>query len=726
MDNQPNSTLWELGSDLPVLDPADDSYGYAPFAKQIASAIVSNKSPQGLVLAVHGKWGSGKSSLLNFIKHNLQQLPDQRRPILVDFNPWWFEGREQIASQLLEQFSSQLPDRLKQVRTLAKEIGRYSEQIADVAAGVSGYSLIKKPLAAVLGWIPGIRSWAEKTGIPSVKKSVASALAKSGKRFIFFVDDIDRLTPDEARDFFRAIKALGDFPEVIYVLFFDRDEVVKSLTTSLGMDGESYLEKIIQAPFHLPAVDKNLLYDKLFRGLDSIIDSEKSPFPFDQGRWSEIFSDGLDGCIQKPRDVVRILNAISVTYPPLAGEVNVVDLIALEFLRVFEPSTYESIREAKEYFAGDLGQKRFDTSREVAYIEKWRDGLPELSRERLSSLVGRIFPKILEALSRSHIAHEDYVSWRRELRVCSPECFDIYFQFGVPLKHVSRAELEGLIAQKTPEGIAEILMLAKDIIFSDGHSKARDLLERLRDFDNLDPDQASNLIEALVANAHLLLQKNDERGGFFSIPNRWRVSGLITKLLERLTPQERKTLLIRLANESPGIWSLVDLTDHALQALLVPSKAPKAMLDLDANFSAELESILAIRLDQAKLDDLLAMPELDFIVSRWSKWGDASCIRKVFEPMVIDDNKLLDLLDRFVRTGLRQSGREATETYRLSIKPLDFVMDLKDVEPRIRLIQSRSTLTARQRASTKQFILGLERMSEGKDPDEFYFNDSDE
>ena len=44
-----------------------------------------------VVIAVHGKWGSGKSSLLNFIKHDLKKLPDARRPVMVDFNPWWFD-----------------------------------------------------------------------------------------------------------------------------------------------------------------------------------------------------------------------------------------------------------------------------------------------------------------------------------------------------------------------------------------------------------------------------------------------------------------------------------------------------------------------------------------------------------------------------------------------------------------------------------------------------------
>lgn len=725
MNHDSKKYCWEVGSDLPLVDPAEDAFGYAPFASQLADAIVGNKSPQGLVLAVHGKWGSGKSSLLNFIKHDLKKLPTGRRPVIVDFNPWWFEGREQIASQLLQQFSAQLPDRLKHFRALTKLVGKYSKQIADTAADVSGYSWLKKPLAWLLGWIPGLKFLTEKTGIPSIKKKVAAALKSSGKRFVFFVDDIDRLTPDEARDFFRAIKALADFPEVVYVLFFDREEVGRALTASLRMDGEAYLEKIVQAPFHLPAVDKDQLQQQLFKGLDSIIESKPTPFPFDQNRWAEVFSDGLDRYIKKPRDIVRILNAISVTYPPLAGEVNPVDFITLEFLRVFEPAVYGSIRDAKDFFCGAPTQLDYKQAKEKAYFGKWQDSLPEVSRDYVAELVGRLFPKVALVLGSDALSCGDDGDWRRELRPCSPDCFGVYFQFGVPPGHVSRAELDRIVGEQTPEGMASLLLEAKGVLFPDGHSKARDLIERLRDFDELPKAQTSKLVEALVANAHLLLRKEDERGGYFSMPNRWRISGLISRQLERLTAPERQALLSRLAETSPGLWSLVDLADDALQAKRDPSKSPKAFLNLEDGFPDALAKSVGQRLKRASLEDFMAMPDLDFVVHRWEQWGESARIREVFKPMVDDDDGLIVLLDKFVRTGLRHSGRETTETYKLSMKPLAAVMDVEVMEPRIRALQSRADLTARQRAATKRFLQGLQAIAAGNDPDAQRFGDDE-
>lgn len=716
---------WELGSDLPLEDPANDAYGYAPFASRLAAAIVGNKGPQGLVLAVHGKWGSGKSTLLNFIRHELRQLPEENCVVIVDFNPWWFEGREQIASQLLSEFSAQLPDKLKFAREAAKLLGKYSKEIASAAATYSGHSWIKAPVQWLAGRVPKLKAFAEPEGVPKLKQRVAAALTASGKRFVFFVDDIDRLTPDEARDFFRAVKALADFPEVVYVLFFDREEVAKALQASLGMDGETYLEKIVQAPFHLPAIDKQQLQQKLFNGLDSIINAYPVPFEFDQDRWAEVFSNGLENLVKKPRDIVRLLNALSVTYPAVAGEVNPVDFIALEFLRVFEPRVYGSIREAREMFCGAPSQLDYEKIEQTAYFEAWSRALPEASRHWLADLIGRLFPKVSQLLGISSFATSDVGDWRKELRPCDSENFNIYFQFGVPPGHVSRIELDLLAGQPTVEGMASMMLEARAVIFPDGHSKARDFVDRLRDLENLEPSQAAKLIEALVDTGYILLRKEDEQSGFFSMPNRWRLSGLISRQLERLSVPERQALLMRLAETSPGLWSLVGIADDVLKGKRTPSKAPNSMVDLDDGFAEALTMAVGQRLDHATVDQLMVMPELDFIVHRWGQWGNPNRISEAFEPLLQNDDDLLRLIDKFVRTGSTTTGWKVTETYYLSMKPLAAVMDVQKIEPRVRALLSRPGLTIRQQTALKRFCQGVQAIAEGKDPDEQRTRDVD-
>ena len=99
--SQPEALAGMMGLDAPQKDPAYDAFGYAPFAKHVADAIMLTPSPQGLVMAIHGPWGSGKSSLLNFVRYYLGESLKNGEAIVIDFNPWWFANREDLARQFL-------------------------------------------------------------------------------------------------------------------------------------------------------------------------------------------------------------------------------------------------------------------------------------------------------------------------------------------------------------------------------------------------------------------------------------------------------------------------------------------------------------------------------------------------------------------------------------------------------------------------------------------------
>ena len=86
------------------------------------------------------------------------------------------------------------------------------------------------------------------------------------------VDDIDRLEAEEMRQLFTVIKALADFPNVIYLLAFDQAVVVQAIEKYSGMPGQAYLEKIIQVPFVVPHVDRTVLLNGLANRLEEILE----------------------------------------------------------------------------------------------------------------------------------------------------------------------------------------------------------------------------------------------------------------------------------------------------------------------------------------------------------------------------------------------------------------------------------------------------------------------
>jgi len=209
--------------------------------------------------------------------------------------------------------------------------------------------------------------------IPTIKKSIADQLRAKGKQIVVIIDDIDRLTSEEIRDLFRTVKAVGDFPYITYLMAFDKGVVTMALEGMQGIPGDQYLEKIVQAPFELPLPDKESLRRLFTEQLEEIL-AVANGVPIDTDYWRTIYFDGIESYIRTPRDVVVLINALAVTYPAVSGEVNPVDFIAIETLRVFEPDVYDIIRRNGSSFtlrsdAGTIGQPRPEDHK--ALHESW-------------------------------------------------------------------------------------------------------------------------------------------------------------------------------------------------------------------------------------------------------------------------------------------------------------------------------------------------------------------
>src|SRR5262249_37240448 len=67
---------------------------------------------------------------------------------------------------------------------------------------------------------------------PSLQKSyinLRQQLAKSGRKFLVTIDDIDRLESAEVKAIMQLVKSIGQLPNVIYLLAYDRDIVAAAL-----------------------------------------------------------------------------------------------------------------------------------------------------------------------------------------------------------------------------------------------------------------------------------------------------------------------------------------------------------------------------------------------------------------------------------------------------------------------------------------------------------------
>jgi len=712
-----------IGSDAALIDPAQDAFGYAPFAQRIADAVCKTHSPQGLVMAIHGLWGTGKSTLLNFVRYNLAQPASKGQPIVIDFNPWWFNSREHLAAQFLSQFRSQLPHESEVLRTIGDKMADYGSAIGTVIAGTYGIPWVDKLIGFILRFLKR-----KPKDVPALKAEIAKALEKAGQRFVFVIDDIDRLAPDEIRELFKVIKALADFPNVIYLLAFDRKVVSDALHTSLGVEGEAYLEKIIQVQFSLPTVDRVCLRKKLFVDLDRILES----FPlrsFDQTYWGNVYFDGLDHYVNKPRDIVRIINTLCVTYPAVAGEVNAIDFIALEFLRVFEPEVYGVIRDHRDMFVGHSDRSyRQNIELEKAFHETWLGKVPASKTAVVKNLLTRLFPKIESIWGNMSYGADWTTRWRRELRVCSPDIFDVYFRFGVAPDALRRTELDELIAVAVEtEKATQMLKAAASVKRPDGTSKAREYLERLYDFtDEITTDIASGLLIALFSIGDVLLSPADEQGGMTAIPNRWRLLFAVDHLLKRIPAADRQPLLNQVISQGEALCLVIDIVRTIEDYRSKPEESHDSPLaEIDEHHLNELKGIVTKRLHHMEEHQFLALPDFTLVIHFWIKWSDQETVASRLNPILASDLHLPVILEKYLRFATTQGIGDAVARRIPRLNPKDFepLTDITALELRVKQMLLRTDLTTNQRTAGEQFLKSMERIRQGKAPDGFLTND---
>ena len=433
-----------LSSDSPCTNPSEDKLDYAPFAEALAKGIAESAPTGGMVIALYGPWGSGKSTIINFLEYYLENNTHNYK--LTRFNPWWFAGRENLTRDLIESIESALSDDKETYRKLESYIHKYAESIGcilDTATSLSGYG-------AVFG--KAISAYTAPKEIITLKENIVGELIKHEQRILIIADDIDSLTPDEMLEFFTVIKTLADFPYVMYLLAFDKEIVYKSLGSRLDYqpsinddvveNGKRFLQKIVQVEFDIPPIERYAISDMLMSHICNII--PESALQKDQEHWNKVF-DELRMLFSSPRDIVRYANALSISYPAVEEIVDPADFAAIEAIRILYPDLYLTIKTFPARFT------RMDDVEEISYHidneklnifhQKWQNNLPLFYKDTITSLINIIFPRLTGILYNV----EEESEWAECFRICHRDTISSYFRLSFPNNQVNPREVEALL-----------------------------------------------------------------------------------------------------------------------------------------------------------------------------------------------------------------------------------------------------------------------------------------
>ncbi|MGM9568760.1 MAG: P-loop NTPase fold protein [Phascolarctobacterium sp.] len=245
-------------TDVPVTKLANDAFSISTYVKGLSSFIRHCNTP--MTISIQGDWGSGKTSMMNMLKEDLETSI-----IPIWFNTWQFSQfnlNNSLIFAMLDVLMNSLDDGSSSTVKKAKSICSGIAKCV-VGAGISFFtgnqvngqeavnSITDKGIEAnyALQILELKKSFQDLIN-EKLKKSVAD-------RVVIFVDDLDRLQPGKTIELLEVLKLFLDCENCVFVLAVDYEIVTLGVKEKYGDSvteekGRSFFDKIIQLPFKMP------------------------------------------------------------------------------------------------------------------------------------------------------------------------------------------------------------------------------------------------------------------------------------------------------------------------------------------------------------------------------------------------------------------------------------------------------------------------------------------
>lgn len=507
------------------------------------------------------------------------------------------------------------------------------------------------------------------------------------------------------------IKSLGDFPNTLYMLAFDKDVVINALKKVQEGSGVEYLEKVVQIPFEIPLISKEEVEHLLFSQLDELI-KDIPENKWDPTYWGNIYHSGLKHFFRNIRDVTRYVNSLRFSFGVVKGEVNAIDFLAITAIQFFIPEVYYGIRDNKDIFSGVDSGYSSDAANEQAKkrCDEIIGRVNEPSPEVLKDFLKRLFPKLESIYGDTHYGGDWWGNWRRNCRICSPDIFDICFRLTFPKGEISQKEIETILSLgNNPDAFAEALLKLNE----DGGIIR--FLERLEDYTQSDiPEENIEPIITVLMDIGDLFPEGDS--DFFGTNTPMRILCLFYQLSNRFDSHEKRFGIFKRAMEKAtrSLYTIVhEVSVQGQQHGKYGAKSPdpEEKRTVNSEQLEELEKLACDKIESWAEDGRLAKHgHLLPILSMWKEWGQRDRINGFINNMIQNDEGLIDFITLFLnKSTSRAIYTDYVDTihWRINIESVEEFVDLNEVEPRIRRIFSSSDfeqLEDRKKLAIKTFL----------------------
>ncbi|WP_232618104.1 P-loop NTPase fold protein [Leptospira interrogans] len=515
----------------------------------------------------------------------------------------------------------------------------------------------------------------------TLKSEISLLLSRREAKLLIIVDNLDRLTGEEIRKMFAVIRANSDFPNVIFLLAFDRTAIEKSLEGENGISSREFLEKIVQVSFEIPYVGISTLRRILLTEIESLISNypkiKNRFFGENNANWANVYYSGFEELFTSLRNIRRYMNNFRFNFTHLLNEdilkVNPIDLIALEAIRIFEPDYYDFMK-VHDYVFISLGSYRYDLSTKDERKENFENSLSivqnEKNRSSVERIVRRLFPQIDGLYTNTTYSNRES-SWFSNLNICSPDRFGRYFTL---LPGYDESELTELQIQTVLKSFSNLEMLEK--VFDDflEERKFRLLLDQLQNYTSdehyIKITDLKNLSIALF-NALEKLEKIED--DLYTFGPDSVVYYILVQIMKRSNDKKSNYLTLRDAIlNSEGLNAVI----YTVNVLSINDKNERNSGPIENENLILLQELCVVKIKE-NLNTLIQGRLFIDILYRWKEWGNPVDVQEYLKEISDNSENLIALLCQF--TGISRILSDHMQT-RIPVFQLKVFKDFVDIE----------------------------------------------
>ena len=551
-------------SDKPISTNNEDQLNRSGFAKLLAHTLVELDSRDTFTVGLFGKWGCGKTSLVNMTLTEIENIQADKQGdneiIVVHFEPWNFTDTNQLLTQFFVRLANEFQKKGDQkLAEIGKALENYSEAFNAFALipGVVGKSLAA---AGKFGALRLGRQMQKKElddrDILRQKEQVIKMLKAQSNRILVILDDIDRLSNEQIRHVFQLITSVAKFPNTTYLLVFDKEIVVEALKDVQSGNGQDYLEKVIQMPIQIPDIQRLDLRNVLFARLDSL-KADFKDLGYTQSHWQQLFKSCVAPFITHLRDINRLCNALRFKLTGISTEIDFADMVAISVLEIHHPLIFEWVKNNKSILTGKSDSYTYtfedDQSSPQDRLKHYTGFLhklvqrerPDASEEdetkRVINVLADLFPYFGHKIGKTYEVY-DSARLNRNNQIAHPDKFDRYFQLNMDSMPYKTADVRNIVSNLSEDDIISFL------ISQAAKGASYELLEDIKArIPELPEERAKTLVRALfrcMKNLNQTVRKN-----WFSLSADTYAEHMMLDILEQIPAEVRAGFISELISD---------------------------------------------------------------------------------------------------------------------------------------------------------------------------------